>query len=119
MARIFSWRIYVLLFRIGLQPDVAPARLCDMGDDEARGIYFRISVVMLLIIVGRTLFQVLAAIRTPPEALGAYQVIGVAVYLTGFLWLVFGSRGAARPWLGGLGQVPPLARPGGRHLVAG
>ena len=36
---------------------------------------------MLLIIVGRTLFQVLAAIETPLEALGAYQVIGVALRL--------------------------------------
>ena len=117
LTGIFSWRLYVLLFRIVLQPDVPPARLCDMGDDEARGMYFRISVMMLLIIVWRTLFQVLAAIGTPLEALGAYQVIGVVAYLTGFIWLVFGSREAARQWFGGLGKVAPLAGLVGRNWI--
>jgi small-conductance mechanosensitive channel len=117
LTGVFGWRLYVLLFRIVLQPDVPPARLCDMGDDEARGMYFRISMIMLLIIVGRTLFHVLAAIGTPPEALGAYQVIAVAAYLTGFLWLVFGSREAARQWFGGLGKVAPLAGLVGRNWI--
>ncbi len=117
LAGIFTWRLYVLLFRIVLQPNLSPARLCDMGDDEARGMYFRISVVMLLIIVGRTLFQLLAAIGTPLEALGAYQVLGVAAYLTAFIWLVFGSREAARQWFGGLGKVAPLAGLVGRNWI--
>jgi len=73
--------------------------------------------VMLLIIVGRTLFQLLAAIRTPLEALGAYQVLGVAAYLTAFIWLVFGSREAARQWFGGLGKVAPLAGLVGRNWI--
>ena len=105
---IFSWRLYVLLFRIVLQPDMTNARLCDVRDDDARGMYRRISVVMLLIILARILGQILLAMGTPIEAMGAFQVLGVAVYLTGFLWLVVGSREAARQWFGGLGELAPI-----------
>ena len=31
LTGIFSWRLYVLLFRIVLQPDVPQARLCDVA----------------------------------------------------------------------------------------
>lgn len=105
---IFGWRLYVLLFRVVLQPDVPKARLCDVADQDARAMYMRISVVMLVIITGRMLGQVLAAIGTPLVAMGAYQVFGVVAYLAAFLWLVFGSREAARQWFSGLGKLAPV-----------
>ena len=105
---IFSWRLYVLLFRIVLQPDMPNARLCDVRDDDARAMYMRISAVMLLIILARILGQVLLFMGTPREAMGAYQVFGVMVYLTGFLWLTVGSKEAARQWFGGLGKLAPI-----------
>ena len=52
---IFCWRLYVLLFRIVLQPGLPYARLCEVRDPDARALYARISVVMLLIILGRIL----------------------------------------------------------------
>jgi moderate conductance mechanosensitive channel len=112
---IFGWRLYVLLFRIVLQPDMPNARLCDVRDHDARALYTRISLVMLLIILGRTLGQVLIAIRTPPEAMAAYQVIAVLIYFSVFIWLVVQSGDAARQWLGGLGTVAPLAGVVGRN----
>ena len=105
---IFSWRLYMLLFRIVLQPDMPNARLCEMRDDDARGVYMRISLVMLLIILARILRLVLGAMGTPIAAVGAYQILGVLVSLAGFLWLVVTSREAARQWLGGLGKLAPL-----------
>ena len=90
---IFSWRLLRLLFRIVLQPDLPNARLCDVRDPDARAMYIRISLVMLLIILGRILGQVLIAIRTPPEAVG-YQTIAVVVYFSAFIWLVVRSREA-------------------------
>ncbi|MDP1749133.1 MAG: mechanosensitive ion channel, partial [Reyranella sp.] len=105
---IFSWRLYVLLFRIVLQPDMPSARLCDVRDEDARGMYIRISAVMLLIILARILGLILIAMGTPIQALGAYQVVGVLIYLTGFLWLAIGSREAARQWFGGLGKLAPI-----------
>jgi small-conductance mechanosensitive channel len=115
---IFSWRLYVLLFRILLQPDMPMARLCDVRDRDARAMYVRISVVMVLFILWRILGQVLVAIGTPPEAFAAFQVIGAMIYLLAFIWLVVRSKDAARQWLGGLGTVSPLAGAVGRHWVA-
>ena len=115
---IFGWRLYVLLFRIVLQPDMPTARLCEVQDGDARGMYVRISVVMLLIILGRTLFLVLAAIQTPRDALAAYQVVATLVYVAAFVWLVIQSKDAARQWFGGLGTVTPLAGMIGRHWTA-
>ena len=75
LTGIFGWRLYVLLFLIVLRPGLPQARLCDVADHDARAMYARISVVMLLIILVRILGQVLSAIHTPPQATGAYQVI--------------------------------------------
>ena len=105
---IFSWRLYVLLFRIVLQPDMPSARLCNVRDADARAMYLRISAVMLLVILARILGQVLHAIGTPVEAMGAFQVIAVLAYLAGFLWLTIKSKDAAQQWFGGLGKVAPL-----------
>lgn len=114
---IFSWRLYVLLFRIVLQPDVPNARLCDARDADAHAMYMRISAVMLVIILARILGQVLVAIGTPIEAMGAFQVIGVMIYLSAFLWLVVRSKDAARQWFGGLGKVAPLVGRVGNNWV--
>ena len=114
---IFEWRLYVLVFRIVLQPDRPTARLCDVDDHQAQTLYVRISAVLLLIILGRILSQVLVAIRTPPDALAAYQVIAVVVYVAAFLWLVVRSREAARQWFGGLGTLAPVIGRLGRKWV--
>ena len=108
LTGIFSWRLYVLLFRVVLQPDMPNARLCEVKDREAHAMYLRISAVMLLIILARILGQVLIAMKTPVEAMGAFQVLGVMIYLTGFLWLTVASREAARQWFGGLGRLAPI-----------
>ena len=105
---IFSWRLYVLLFRILLQPDMPKARLCEVQDRDAHAMYVRISAVMLLVILARILGQVLLAMKAPIEALGAYQVLGVTAYLAAFLWLTVASREAARQWFGGLGKLAPI-----------
>ena len=46
---IFHWRLYVFLFLIVLRPALPQARLCDATDLDARAMYGRIEVVMLLI----------------------------------------------------------------------
>ena len=115
---IFYWRLYVLLFLIVLRPALPQARLCEVADHDARTLYARIEVVMLAVILGRILGQVLQAIQTPPNAMGAYQVCVVVVYVTAFVWLVRRSRHAVAAWLGGLGRVAPLAGAVGRNWVA-
>jgi len=112
---IFDWRLYMLLFRFVLRPNAPTARLCAMSTDNAQAMYFRVSAVMLLIIIGRILGQVLFVIGTPVDAIAAYQVVGTAIYLAAFLWLVRGCREAARQWFGSLGEVAPLVGLVGRH----
>ncbi len=114
---IFYWRLYVLLFLIILRPALPQARLCEVADPDARSMYARIELVMLMIILGRILGHVLMAIHTPVAALGAYQVIVTVIYVSTFIWLVRSSRDAAAQWLGGLGKVAPLAGVVGRNWV--
>lgn len=114
---IFDWRLYMLLFRFVLRPATPTARLCEVSSENARAMYSRISTVVLVVVIGRVLGRVLLAVGTPPDALAAYQVAGVVIYLAAFLWLVSRSREAARQWLGGLGAAAPLAALAGRHWV--
>ena len=117
LTGIFSWRLYMLIFRIILQPNLRAARLCDVVDGDARGMYLRIATVMLLITLGRILGQVLVAIGTPHEAMTAYQVVAAVIYVCAFLWLVLRSREAARQWFVGLGALAPAIGTIGRKWV--
>ena len=65
LAGVFGWRLYVLIFRIVLQPGLPTARLCAVSDDKAKAMYARISAVMLLIVLWRILFHVLTALAAP------------------------------------------------------
>ena len=117
LTAIWEWRLFVLLFRIVLQPDMPAARLCAVGDHEARDMYRRISAVLLLMAAGRLLMAVLRAIGTPPEALASYQILAATIYLLAFLWMTFGSRDAARQWFGGLGTAAPAIGLVGRYWI--
>ncbi len=117
LAGIFTWRLYVLLFRIVLQPELPAARLCAAGNHEAKTFYLRISAVMLVIVLMRILGQVLMAIQTPPDAMATFQVIAGLIYLAIFMWLAFRSRIAAQQWFGGLGQLAPLIGGVGRKWI--
>ncbi len=117
LAGIFSWRLYMLLFRVVLQPELPTARLCAVDDREAKAMYLRISVVMLVIVLMRILGQILIAIRTPADAIAAFQVLGGLVYLATFLWLAYRSRVAAQQWFGGLGELAPVIGGLGRRWI--
>jgi len=117
LAGIFSWRLYVLLFRIVLQPELPTARLCAVDDREAKAMYLRIAAVMLVIVLMRIVGQILVAIRTPVDALAAFQVLGGFLYLVTFLWLAYRSRVAAQQWFGGLGELAPVIGGLGRRWI--
>ena len=117
LAGIFSWRLYVLLFRVVLQPELPAARLCAAGNHESKTMYLRVSAVMLVIVFMRILGQVLEAIRTPADAMASFQVIAGLTYLATFLWLAYRSRLAAQQWFGGLGELAPLIGGIGRKWI--
>lgn len=114
---IFTWRLYMLVFRFLLQPDAPRARLCAVTDDNVGEMYRALTVVMFLFVAGRTLATLLVASGATVEVIAAYQVAVVAIYVSVFLWLVFHIRTAARQWLEGLSVLAPLAGVIGRHWV--
>jgi small-conductance mechanosensitive channel len=118
LTGIFAWRLYVLIFRVVLRPGLAPARLCAVSDEEARGLYAHIEMILLLIVLWRILFQVLVALEASREAISAFHALGGIVYLVAFIWLAFRSQAAASQWLEGLGTVSRWAGLVGRHWIA-
>src|SRR4029077_10185969 len=88
LTGIIFWRLFVLVFRILLQPDLPVARLCHVGSREARVTYRSISTVILVVILVVFLTTMLAAIQTPPDALAAGRVLATPIYVAAFLWFV-------------------------------
>src|SRR6185312_5032526 len=84
-------------------------------DDPQQACHRQIATVMFVIIAGRIVGHVLFSMDTPAEAIAAYQIVGTTVTVAGLLWIVFGSREAARQWLGGLATAAPLVGVIGRH----
>jgi moderate conductance mechanosensitive channel len=114
---IFTWRLIMLLVRFVLQPDTPNARLCAVTGDAAGAMCRRIAIAMLLIIAGRTVTRLLIANGAPAEAIAAYQVVAVVVYVPVFVWLVHSIRDGARQWLEGLSVQARFAGLVGRHWV--
>jgi moderate conductance mechanosensitive channel len=118
LTGIFFWRLIVLLFRILLQPDLPPARLCHVHDDEVRVAYRSVSTVILLFTAGVILTNVLVGIQMPLEAISAGRLLLGPIYLVALLWLVLRTAAAARQWFGGLAGVPRAWRWIGSHWIA-
>jgi moderate conductance mechanosensitive channel len=118
LTGIIFWRLFALVFRILLQPDLPVARLCHVHDSEARVMYHGISTVILVIILGVILTSMLVAIQTPLDALAAGRVIAAPIYVATFLWFVIRSADAARQWIGSHSGVPWLWQWIGNHWIA-
>src|SRR5690349_9169891 len=118
LAGIFGWRVWMLLVRVVLRPEMEQARLCAVDNDNARKMYVQIATVMLVVIIFRILSRVLNAMGTPPETFAAFQIFGVTAVVAGFLWVVLGSRTAARQWLDGLSKAAPVVGVLSRHWPA-
>ena len=118
LTGIFYWRLVVLLFRVLVQPDLPPARLCHVHDGEAHVTYRSVSFVILLFTAGVILTNVLVDIQTPLETISAGRLILGPIFLAALLWLVSRTAAAARQWFGGLGGVPRAWRWIGSHWIA-
>lgn len=117
LMAVLLWRLYVFVFRFILRPGLAPARLCQVDDREARALRRRVSAILLFMIAGRSLFYLLEATKPPAEVIADGRVLSAPIVLAVFVWLVVRSKEAARQWFGGLGAVAPVAGFIGRHWV--
>jgi moderate conductance mechanosensitive channel len=118
LTDIIFWRLFVLVFRILLQPDLPVARLCHVRDGEARVTYHAISTLILVIMLGLILTSTLVAIQTPLDALAASRVLATPIYVAAFLWFVIRSAGAMRQWFGNFSGAPRPWRWIGNHWIA-
>jgi small-conductance mechanosensitive channel len=118
LTGIIFWRLFALVFRILLQPDLPVARLCQVHDSDARATYHAISTLILVIILGVILTNMLVAIRTPLDALAAGRVLAAPIYVAAFLWFVIRSADALRQWFGHHSGAPRLWRWIGNHWIA-
>jgi moderate conductance mechanosensitive channel len=118
LTGLFRWRLYVLGFRVLLQPDLPAARLCNIPDRDARVMYLWLSVVVFVMILATILTGVLAAIHTPPDGVSMARVIIAPLVVLVFLWFVVQSESAVRHWCNGLIGAPRLYRFIGNHWIA-
>ena len=102
LAGVFYWRLYMLAFRIFLRPGLAQARLVKLADGDAFDVYWRVSAVILSIVMLRVIFRILTAIQTPPEAIAAWQVLTSFLAFGLLLWAAWGSRHPVAAWFGGM-----------------
>jgi small-conductance mechanosensitive channel len=117
VTALLIWRVYALVLRLIVRPDLPAARLCDIDDGEARRFYRRVLVVLAVIIFMRLLVSLLVTTGTPDSAIAASRLVTTPVGLALLLWLVVGSKEAAYQWLGGLGRAARFAGFIGRHWV--
>ena len=118
LTGIFSWRLYVLAFRVVLRPGLAPARLCAVSDEEASGtLRPDRDDPAADHPVAHPVTRCWSRSRRRATAISAFQVLGGIVYLVVFIWLAFRSQVAARQWFEGLGTVSRWAGLIGRHWI--
>ena len=118
LTGLFLWRLFVLVFRILLQPDLPIARLCHVSDSEARVTYRWISTAILVVMLGVVLTSMLVAIQTPLDALSAARMLAAPIAVAAFLWFVVRSAAAMRQWFGDHSGAPRLWRWIGNHWIA-
>jgi moderate conductance mechanosensitive channel len=118
LTGLFRWRLFALGFRVLLQPDLPPARLCNVPDRDARVMYIWLSVLVFVMILTAILTDVLAAIHTPTNAISTARLIMAPLVLVVFLWFAVQSENAVRHWCNGLIGAPRLYRFIGDHWIA-
>jgi moderate conductance mechanosensitive channel len=109
VSGVFFWRFYMFVFRIFFRPRLAEARLAKVNDQDAWAIYWRLSAVILLIIMLRLVFRILTAIKAPPEALSAWQLTMSFIALGLLLWAAWSLRKPVAAWLASMASTTRAA----------
>ncbi|MBM3572755.1 MAG: mechanosensitive ion channel, partial [Alphaproteobacteria bacterium] len=97
-----GWRIYMMIFRIWLRPELPAARLAPADDRGATMIYRCLGVVIVLPFIGRVWIRFLIAIDTPDAAVAAMALINAAIIGPGLLATVVIGRTAGAALLSAL-----------------
>jgi moderate conductance mechanosensitive channel len=117
LASLAIWRVYALILRLIVRPELPAARLCEIDDIEAHRLYRRVVIALALLFVLRFNASVLIATGMPNAALAALGLFASPVAVATLLWMVVMSTPAVQQWLGGLGRTARFARLIGRHWL--
>ena len=98
VSGVFLWRLYTFVFRIFFRPRLAAARLAKVDDVDAWAIYWRLSTVIVLFITLRLVFRILTAIKAPPDAISAWQLLTSFLALGLLLWAAWSLRKPVAAW---------------------
>jgi small-conductance mechanosensitive channel len=108
VSGVFFWRLYMFAFRIFFRPRLAAARLAKVDDADAWAIYWRLSAVIASIIAFRLVLRILAAVKTPAEAISAWQLLTSFLALGLLLWAAWTLREPVAAWFITMTRARPL-----------
>ncbi|MDR6952632.1 small-conductance mechanosensitive channel [Ancylobacter sp. 3268] len=114
LTSVFYWRLYLLVFRIALRPNLPQARLAEIDDAEALKIYRWTSAVILVAILLTDIRRILEGMQSPPLVLACAMLINALVLTTLIIAASIAIREPMAKWFHGLSQG---GKPG--PLVAG
>ncbi|HKF59866.1 MAG TPA: mechanosensitive ion channel domain-containing protein [Dongiaceae bacterium] len=98
LKALVTWRLFMLLFRLFLRPDMAAARIAPVTDESARRIFRLFEFAVVIFILARESIGALVA----PEAIAAVQLTNSVVVVAVFIFAVIRTRHDVGNWLRGL-----------------
>ncbi len=98
LKSLISWRLFVLLFRIYLRPDLAGARIAPVADESAH----RLLRLFELATVVAILAQIWVALLVSPGAVAVAMLANSIVAFVVFVFVVLRARRDVGGWLFGL-----------------
>jgi small-conductance mechanosensitive channel len=98
LAVLVTWRLFVLLVRLYLRPNLREARLAPVSDETALKLYQSFSLAILLVV----LFRAWLGILFTTEAIAAATLIGSAILVPALVLIILRARSGIAEWLLGL-----------------
>ncbi len=102
LTAFYFWRLYLLIFRVLLRPDLPAARLVPLDDGDARTIYRCLAVWTALPLIGGVWVPFLLSIPVPRAAAQAAMLPNGVLYAGLFVACIVVARHAVARWLGTL-----------------
>ena len=95
---LVTWRMFMLLFRLFLRPDMAAARIAPVADESARRLLHLFGLAVAIWILARAWVDVLVA----PGAVAAVVLTNCIIVVAAFMFAVIRTRHDIGDWLRGL-----------------
>jgi moderate conductance mechanosensitive channel len=98
LTELVDWRLYLLLIRLFLRPEMPLARIAPVGDRSAVKLYRLFGVAVLIVVIA----QVWVGIQILPEAIFAAALSNGVIVPVIFAIIIFRARSDITDWMIGL-----------------